>query len=278
MINFEKILITPAKAKEYLEANIENRSVREKHVMKLAKDILENRWIEDTAETIKIAKTGRILDGQHRLLAIVKANKPIYCHVATNLDESVFKVIDTGTTRNATDVFKIEKIKNDKAIPSIIQFYNSLETGKKRHNVHVNEKSTNAMLLEQYYQNEAFWQTVARNSYSWYISFAKIVTPSFIGGFYAHFYKLNSEKSYLFMSQLATGLNVEHDVISLLRTKLMQDKMSVKKMPQLIKMALVIKAWNIYIQNINIKQLKFQSENEPFPKAIGIVNELTYEN
>jgi hypothetical protein len=278
MINFEKILITPAKAKEYLQANIENRNLREKHVSKLVNDIIENRWIEDTAETIKIAKSGRILDGQHRLHAIVKANKSIYCHVATGLDESVFKVIDTGTVRNATDVFKIEKIKHDKQLPSIIQFYNSLETGKKRKNVHVNEKSTNAMLLEQYYENEVFWQSVARNSFNWYISFAKIVAPSFIGGFYAHFYKLNNEKAYLFINQLATGLNVEHDVISLLRTKLMQDKMSIKKMPQFIKMALVIKAWNIYIQNISIKQLKFQSDFEPYPKAIGSVNELQYED
>jgi hypothetical protein len=277
MIQFNKILITPAKAKEYLEANVDNRRIKKPVVLKYAKDIIEERWIEDTGETIKIATTGRILDGQHRLHAIIKANKSIYCHVSTGLDESVFKVIDTGSTRNATDVFKIEGIKNENSLPSIISFYNLLEQGKKHKGFHVHEKSTNAMLLEQYYEDENFWQSVSKNSYNWYISFAKILTPSFIGGFYAHFYKLNSDKANLFMTQLATGINIENDTISILRNKLMIDKMSIKKMPQTLKMALVIKTWNSYINGSKLKQLKYDSTREQFPKAVASINEIIYE-
>lgn len=277
MIQFNKILITPAKAKEYLEANVDNRRIKKPVVLKYAKDIIEDRWIEDTGETIKIATTGRILDGQHRLHAIVKANKSIYCHVSTGLDEKVFKVIDTGSTRNATDVFKIEGIKNEHSLPSIISFYNLLEQGKKHKGFHVHQKSTNAMLLDQYYEDENFWQSVSRNSYNWYLSFAKILTPSFIGGFYAHFYKLNSDKANIFMTQLATGINIDNDTISILRNKLMVDKMSIKKMPITLKMALVIKTWNSYINGIKLKQLKYDSTREQFPKAIASVNEIVYE-
>lgn len=274
MINFEKTLITPAKAKELLEANIENRKIRHGRIIQLANDIIEGRWMEDTAETIKIAKTGRILDGQHRLHAIVKANKPIYCHIATNLDESVFKVIDTGAVRSATDIFKIDKIKNDKQLPSIIAFYNVLQAEKRRKSIHINDKPTNAMLLEQYYENENFWQLIVRNAQSWYIAFAKILSPSIIGGFYAHLYKIDSEKAYSFMNQLATGLNIENDVVAMLRTKLMQDKISMRKMPQEIKIALIIKAWNVYITKQTIKQLKFNIDMEEYPVAISnFINE-----
>lgn len=272
MIHFEKILITPAKAKEYLEANIENRKLRFGRILQLAKDIVEDRWLEDTAETIKIAKTGRILDGQHRLHAIIKANKAIYCHIATNLEEQVFKVIDTGAVRSATDIFKIDKIKNDKQLPSIIAFFNVLQAEKRRKSIHINDKPTNAMLLEQYYQDENFWQLIVRNAQSWYTSFAKILSPSIIGGFYAHLYKIDNEKAYSFMNQLATGLNIENDVVAMLRTKLMQDKISMRKMPQEIKIALIIKAWNIYITKQSIKQLKFNIELEEYPTAIYIYN------
>lgn len=278
MINFEKILITPAKAKEYLEANIDNRRIKQPVVLKYANDIIANRWLEDTGESIKIAKSGRILDGQHRLHAIIKANKSIYFHVATNLDENVFKVIDTGSTRNATDVFKIEGIKNENKLPSIISFFNLLEAGKKHKSLHVHEKSTNAMLLEQYYEDENFWQSVARNSFNWYLGFAKILTPAFIGGFYAHFYKLNNDKAHSFMLQLTSGINVENETILLLRNKLMVDKMSIKKMPQTLKMALVIKTWNCFITGKTTKFLKFDSTREEYPKAIGSVNELQYED
>lgn len=277
MINFEKILITPSKSKELLEANTHNRRIKQPVVLKYAKDMIEGRWIEDTGETIKIAKSGRILDGQHRLHAIIKANKAIYCHISNGLDESVFKVIDTGTTRNATDVFKIEGIKNDNKLPSIISFFNLLEAGKKHKSLHVHEKSTNAMLLDQYYEDENFWQSVSRNSFNWYIGFAKILTPAFIGGFYAHFYKLNSDKAYSFMVQLTSGINVENETILLLRNKLIADKVSIKKMPQNLKMALVIKTWNSFITNKTIKFLKYDSTREEYPRAIGSSNKLVYE-
>jgi len=277
MINFEKILITPSKSKELLEANTHNRRIKQPVVLKYAKDMIEGRWLEDTGETIKIAKSGRILDGQHRLHAIIKANKAIYCHISNGLDESVFKVIDTGTTRNATDVFKIEGIKNENKLPSIISFFNLLEAGKKHKSLHVHEKSTNAMLLNQYYEDENFWQSVSRNAFNWYIGFAKILTPAFIGGFYAHFYKLNSDKAYSFMVQLTSGINVENETILLLRNKLIADKVSIKKMPQNLKMALVIKTWNSFITNKTIKFLKYDSTREEYPRAIGSSNKLVYE-
>lgn len=270
MIHFVKTLITPAKAKEYLEANVGNRQIRSARIAQLAKDIVEDRWMEDTAECIKIADTGRILDGQHRLYAIVKANKPVYCHIATGLNEKVFKVIDTGAVRNATDIFRIDKIKNDKNLPSIISFYNVLKEGKRRKSIHLNNKPTNAMLLEQYYEDDNFWQSVARNAFNWYISFAKILSPSIIGGFYAHLYKIDSEKAFCFMNQLATGLNIENDVVAMLRTKLMHDKISMRKMPQDIKIALIIKSWNVYVTRQKIKQLKFDNEREEYPVAISI--------
>ena len=277
MIKFEKILITPAKAKEYLEANIGNRRIKQPVVLKYANDIIANRWFEDTGESIKIGKTGRILDGQHRLHAIIKANKSIYLHVVTNLEEDVFKVIDTGTTRNATDVFKIEGIKNENKLPSIISFFNLLEAGKKHKSLHVHERLTNAMLLDQYYEDENFWQSVSRNAFNWYLGFAKILTPAFIGGFYAHFYKLNNDKAHSFMLQLTSGINVENETILLLRNKLIADKVSIKKMPQTLKMALVIKTWNCFITGKTTKFLKFDSTREEYPKAIGSVNELQYE-
>lgn len=277
-IKYTKTLLTPELAKKLLEGNIDNRRVKQAVLLKYYKQIIEGRWVYGTAETIKIASTNRILDGQHRMLAVIKANTPIYIDIATGLDESVYKFLDTGSTRNATDVFKIEGIKNENKLPSIISFFNLLEAGKKHKSLHVHEKSTNAMLLEQYYEDENFWQSVSRNAFNWYLGFAKILTPAFIGGFYAHFYKLNNDKAHSFMLQLTSGINVENETILLLRNKLMVDKMSIKKMPQTLKMALVIKTWNCFITGKTTKFLKFDSTREEYPKAIGSVNELQYED
>jgi hypothetical protein len=70
------------------------------------------------------------------------------------------------------------------------------------------------------------------------------------------------------MNQLATGNDVTNISISLLRTKLMNDKVSMKKMPQELRLALIIKSWNFYRKNERPKILKWDSTNEKFPIAI----------
>lgn len=266
-LEIKKQLITPSIAKELIERNTFNRKVSQPIVMRYADDMKNGKWKENTGETMKIAKTGGILDGQHRLLAIIKSNCSIYFHIAYNLDDNVFDVLDTGKSRNASDCFTVAGVKLSNTIPSIIAHYNLLNEGKKR-GQQVNSKSTNADLLLQYREDEMFWQNIAKSAHNWYSAFAKILPPSYIGGFYAHFYKLNPSKAEMFMNQLCTGSDISNQTINLLRNKLMQDKMSPRKMPPTLKMALIIKTWNHYINGNHVKILKFDSVRDEFPTAI----------
>lgn len=267
-IEIKKQLLTPSIAKSYIEQNGHNRRISQPLLLRYVSDMTNGRWKEDTGELIKISKTGRILDGQHRLLAIIKSGCSLYFHVASNIDDNVFDVLDTGKSRNAPDCFMVAGVKLGNTIPSIISQYNLLREGK-RGGVKANLKPTNSELLKQYYEDEIFWENIAKTSHNWYISFAKIITPSFIGGFYAHFYKLNPDKAEMFMNQLCTGLDISNVTISLLRNKLIQDKMSPRKMPPSLKMALTIKAWNNFVNGTSLKLLKFDTIRDEFPTAIS---------
>ncbi len=268
MIEFKKQLVTPTIAKQYLESNVSNRRIKTPVLLQYANDMANGKWKEDTGELIKVSKSGIILDGQHRLMAVVKSNKPINFHLAINLNDDVFDVLDTGSARNATDTFKVKGIKQENVIPAIISMYNLLLNGKKI-GVHKNHKSTNATILEQYYLDEIFWQNIARQTRSWYLSFAKILPPSYIGGFYAFFLKLNEDKANSFLNQLTTGVGISNETVSLLRNKLMQDKMSARKMPPNLKMALIIKAWNFFVKCQTVKILKFDTIRDEFPIAVS---------
>lgn len=268
MLEFKRQLITPSIAAQYLEANISNRSVKQPVVKQYANDMASGKWKEDTAECIKVSQTGIILDGQHRLMAVIKSNTSVFFYVATGLNDEVFDVIDTGSSRNASDTFRVKGIKRENSMPSIISMYNLLLLGRKN-KLQKGIKSTNAALIEQYYLDENFWQNVAAQSFNWYLSFAKILAPSYIGGFYAFFIKLNDEKAEEFMKQLTTGIGITNDSILYLRNKLMQDKMSVRKMQPTIKIALIIKTWNHFVTNKNVKLLKYNSFNDEFPIALS---------
>lgn len=266
-MKINKVLVTPSLAKELLEKNTQNRRVNDVTLNRYYRDILDGKWKEDTGECIKISKTKVILDGQHRLMAIVKANKPVYLHIIEDLDDSVFDVIDTGRSRNAPDAFKIKGVKNDSIIPSTINKYTALSKGKTGLDSR-SELLTNSQLLDLYYNREAFWQSVAKKSLTWYNHFAKILTPSQLGGLYAYFYDISSKDADDFMSQLSTGNDIKNSSLNLLRTKLMNDKVSIKKMPKDLKFALIIKTWNFFRKNEKPKLLKWDSNAERFPKAV----------
>lgn len=103
---FDTVFIAPTEAIELLAKNTLNRTIREDHVRDMARDMLNNRW-DLNGETIKISVDGDIIDGQHRLLAIIQAGVGIETAIATNLPSSVRYTVDTGRTRSNSDHFRM---------------------------------------------------------------------------------------------------------------------------------------------------------------------------
>lgn len=103
---FRLVNITPELAAELLGKNTtENRSVRSSKVSAFARDIKAGKW-RTTHQAIAFDWTGQLIDGQHRLRAIVKAGKPTEMWVYENLDPTTFTVIDSGSARNAGDFLR----------------------------------------------------------------------------------------------------------------------------------------------------------------------------
>lgn len=100
--------VDSAKATAMLEGNFQNRSPRKSTIAKYATQMLSGQW-QLTTEPIVIAKNGRLLNGQHRLMAIVKSETVIDFLVIRNVDESVFKSIDRGMTRTFSDATGVDR-------------------------------------------------------------------------------------------------------------------------------------------------------------------------
>lgn len=92
--------ISPEVAKGYLANNRSNRPLSPMNVDRYARDILEGQW-KVTHQGILIGKNGALIDGQHRLNAIIKANTGIKMQVT--YDDSISSPlevpIDTGKKR-----------------------------------------------------------------------------------------------------------------------------------------------------------------------------------
>lgn len=96
------LTVTPAHAEKWLEMNTDNRRIRPSHVRHLAKQMELGRWML-SPEPI-VFSPQRLLDGQHRLSAVLMSGCTIEASVALVQNEDVFRVLDQGVNRNNTDL------------------------------------------------------------------------------------------------------------------------------------------------------------------------------
>ena len=95
--------VTPEMAKVYLQKNTDNRNKRGWWVSGLANMIKRGEWIP-THQGVAFSKSGKLLDGQHRLEAIVEANMPVQMLVTTGVSDEAYKVLDNGIKRTLADL------------------------------------------------------------------------------------------------------------------------------------------------------------------------------
>lgn len=99
--------VTPGIARDWLARNIGNRAASPAHIEKLEDAIRAGKW-RMTGDPIRFSKTGKLIDGQHRLQAILNSGMTVQCVVMRDLADDIFDVIDSGKSRGKTDVLFIE--------------------------------------------------------------------------------------------------------------------------------------------------------------------------
>lgn len=114
----DKVFITPQMASEFLQRNNSNRAISESTVKRYA-EYMKNGYWSETPLPIVFDEYGVLLDGQHRLSALVKANKSFYFYVATDKRENYSKY-DNGKKRNASDLLSSKGYKNTRVYTTAI--------------------------------------------------------------------------------------------------------------------------------------------------------------
>ncbi len=101
--------ITPEQASDLLtNHNPSNRRLDTGHAMFLAQEMERGTFRPDNGDSIRIDTDGNVLDGQHRLAAIVRVGKPVTMLIAKDVDRETFATIDTGKRRTVQDIVGID--------------------------------------------------------------------------------------------------------------------------------------------------------------------------
>ena len=263
-MEIKKERITSVRAAEMLKKNTDNRTVRNRHVATLAKDMLDGNWVM-SGDTIKIAADGVVLDGQHRLLAQVKAGVTLNHIVVYGVEKEAFQFIDTGMKRSARDVFYIAGAKYTSKMPAMISRYLALKQGKTKQNaIHLN--ITNSSLLAIYDQDPEFWTQIARQSNIWCDRMNKVLSPAIIGSHYAFLSDISNEDAYVFFQSLCYGEDMVTPVAAL-RKLLYDNKFTTRKLTTDGVSYAIIVAWNHFRAKRNVNRI-IVKKGSTIPKAI----------
>jgi len=103
------ITVTPELARIILnDHNRDNRAVKPAVVKKYARMMQIGDW-KLSPETISLSNTGRLLNGQHRLMAVEASGVTVSFLFAYGFDEDVFSVLDRGAARTMSDALGTDK-------------------------------------------------------------------------------------------------------------------------------------------------------------------------
>jgi hypothetical protein len=110
LIKWEEI--TPKKAAAYLEKNATNRTLRGPTVAAYEADMKAGNWIP-THQGIAFNDRDELIDGQHRLTAVVRSGATVRMLVTRGLpaltgENHTMDAVDRGAARSISDQLKLQ--------------------------------------------------------------------------------------------------------------------------------------------------------------------------
>ncbi len=262
-------IISPDRARQLLLLNENNRPIIKANLKKLCRELINGQW-KMNGETIKISSDGAVLDGQHRLHAVVQTGISIETMIVYGLNDDVFATIDQGAQRSLSAILSIEKNANAKVCASIVPLLRKYKNNKIPNQFDYGEISK-IESLAFFNENKAVIVRaatfVASNK-----NLKKIISPGYLGFLYVVFYEIDSSACSDFFNKLSVGMFYnEKDPIRVLRERLIDIATSKNKEDQVYRSAYTIFAWNAYRKNKEITFLRWTTmgnTTQDYPRAI----------
>lgn len=263
-MNIRVETITPEIARQYLDMNKENRPVRRMRVDSYAQQMARGQWLP-TGDPIRFNSEGRLLDGQHRLHAVIQANATLDMIVIRDVPTAAFKVLDSGYARTVGNAIGFN-LKNSTTMVAASRLLWVIEVGGDPRR-QVDMLTPSRVDLADYYLSHEKEMTAS-------VHFAQQMTTMFSNGtnksawsaFMQLAWRINEDWAYEFHSRVHTGLDLGlGDARYVLRNLLIRGEIGDRRASQ--HLGLIIKTWNDWMSCRRRQLLAFRA-TEPWPELV----------
>ena len=245
--------VTPQLASAYLSQNTNNRPLNKSRVQAYANAMMRGEW-QFNGDPVRFDEDGCLIDGQHRLSAIVQSSIPMKMLVIRNLPQSTFKTIDVGAKRSPSDLAALAGVKNSTNATAGARLYLTwLATGTIY--ATVDKSPTSSQILDFVTSNSILDRATTYVCGSRFHK--KFLSPSVSCFLYLAFSTIDEEKAIEFMNEIREPTSVDwQNPAFLLRERITQSSLGKTRLRKNEMVALVMKAWRHWIKGEKVKQLK----------------------
>lgn len=258
---YERMIITPELAAEWLRRNTHNRRVEPDRYKEMARDITNGRWYEN-GNAVRFDWNNVLVDGQHTLNAIVFAGRPITHLVVRNLDPASQDTMDSGRKRTAGDMWALAGYQHTNNLASAINRLWRWDNGDR---FLTGSRGPTRGEQRQYLDaNPSVMRSVERGVYI--RGHFRPITPT--NAAVSHFLcsRVDTDTAVWFFQRLADGEDLKTgDPIKALRRRLTNDAMDKVKSSPGRDLTYVISAWNAHREGRPLQNVLHNS-GSPIPE------------
>ena len=197
---------------------------------------------------IRFSDSKGIIDGQHRLYAVVASGITIQSWVINGLPSDVFDTIDSGKRRSAGDTLGCRGEQYACRMAAALIMIDKYMTGRVEKSVKYSNTEVEGLLAKY---------CDVRKSLMTAINGKGLLLPSILDSCHYLFSKKDPVMTESFMEKVLKGVGLEeNDPCYVLRERLMTNSIANTKLSKAFMMALCIKAWNAARQGKRITKLQ----------------------
>lgn len=260
------VTITPDMARLWLDRNVKNRKKRRDGIEAYARDIRSGNWLV-TGDSVKFDWFGNVIDGQHRLEAIVLANRAIQTVVVWGVDPKAQDRVDTGIIRQFRDQLALRNIKHSDIIAPMLRRV-ILWDEPYGERVQFNRNRVTAAELEAaFVKRQADVEECA--AFVAPLSKDSGISASLLAFIFWILRQANDTEAREFIRKMSTGADIgEKDPIMILRKRIpkhKKDSRATIAQAQILWLAMF--AWNAWMEEREVTRLLLPGmSNETFPR------------
>ena len=259
--------ITPERAQQLLATLSPKQRLQRKHHLNYLRSEIDGGHWKLNGETIKITPEGKVIDGQHRLAAVVASGKPIETIVVFGVDENVYNSIDTGLRRNAADALLMRGETNVTTLSSAIGICYAVDNEKYWN---VMSRNRSGIVTEEYLdRNKRIRESTALAS----ANYTRLIHPSLVAAIHYIYTKRKADPELLqrFVVGLKDGfVPMKEWNFHKFRERLIANAAAVAKVRRNIILAWAFITINATLTKQRLTRLEWNPKTEDFPKPTVI--------